>query len=406
MPWTQRAARTRGAIRVLAACGRAVAVLAACGLALGPPTRPGLAAMGRAHTRRAAPASGLCAWPVASIGQRLFGNAALIDTAATYLTMGFGYYRGTALRIRGLFPHARYMSFTVYTPGAGGAVSDQLADQFIAPDRGSVNPFRPNADRAARNRSYTLYVRQGPAPAHGRAPNTLYTGAYHQVYVLYRVYDPDRGADVYGGVPEPGVAIVGARSGAAGYSRSLSACAAPRAMWWKSGTTVGPTMQWQRVGVAGGHGGNSDNIYLAIHLTRSGARTYTLRFKAPTFPNTNQGRPITGKEDVRYWSVCQYDMATEKVIACLHDYQARSQNGYVTVELTTSTPQATSEAAPGVNWLPFGDGQNGLLLYRQLLPSPSFGGSLLRVAPGASQDAVKRALGVYYPAMTLSGAPR
>ena len=396
MPNARRGVRAR----------RVIAVVALSGLSLWPCARTVSAAVPQAADRSRPSTAGLCAWPIASIGQRLFGNTALIDTAAIYLTMGFGYYRGTALRIHGLFPHARYMGFAIYTPGAGGTVGDHLADQDIAPDHGSFNPFRPGADRAARQRAYTLYVRQGPAPEHGRAANTLYTGVYHQVFVLYRVYDPDPGADVYGGVPEPGVEIVGALPRDAGYASTLATCAAPRAMWWKSGTRVGPTMQWQRVGVQGSHGGNGDNIYLAMHLKRSGAGVYALRFKAPTFPNTNLGRPITGKEDVRFWSVCQYDMATEQVIACLHDYQARSQNGYVTIQLSTSTAPSASKAAAGVNWLPFGNEPDGLLLYRQLLPNPAFRGSLLRVTPGASQGTVKKALGPYYPTLTAIGAPQ
>lgn len=369
-------------------------MLLALGVVMGPHGGPAA----QAHTIAGATRT-LCSWPIASIGQKLFGNAALIDTDAVYLTMSFGYFRGTSLRISGLFPHARYMGFNVYTRGGGGVVSDHLDDQDIAPDKGSVNPLRPNADRAARRRSYTIYVRQGTAPTHGRPANTLYTGTNSQVFIVYRVYDPDPSADYYGGVPKPTITIL--RGDPASYtaSKALSACAAPRGMWWKSGTTVQTPLQWQRVGVLGSHGGNASDYYLAVRLNRADAKAYVLRFKAPTFADTNHGKPITGREETRYWSVCQYDLATEKVVACLHDYQARSQGGYVTIQLATGSSAPT--APSGSNTLSFGSQAVGMLMIRQVLPNSSFQGSFARVADGASQDAARRALGPYYPSLTV-----
>jgi hypothetical protein len=338
----------------------------------------------------------LCAWPRGSIGQQRFGNAGYIDSDSLYLLMTFARLPGLSLRLRGRFPNARFMSITAYA-GRSGSLIDHLADKDIVPDRGSANPFLPYANRNATRRSYTLYIVQGNPPASGRAKNTLYTGPYHPVTLIYRVYAPDASADPYGNVGKPQVEYISNLPGTKGQTRVIPACSPLAAVRGSRSAIIDTTMQWRRFGATGNGAVNADEMYLQMRLNRDDHQVYVLRFKAPTFADTYDGVRITGHEQTRFWSICQYDLQSTRVIACLHDYQAvRSRAGYVTVVLSTlaNRPQSATRAN-GVNWLPFGPEPAGMVFYRQLLPNPSFEGSIANVAPDALQFEIKRALGRY-----------
>ena len=340
--------------------------------------------------------AGLCAWANASIGQKRYGDDGFIDTDALYLVTGSGFVQGHSIRLSGRFPYARYMSVTVYGGPALGAI-DHLADRSIMPDHGSINPFRPRAKRHAAKRSYTLYIVQGPPPVSGRVPNTLYTGPYHPVLVMYRIFAPDHGADPYGNVQGPHIDVLNGSPTSFSSAASLPACASPAPLMWRSGVWLTTALQWKRVGAQANNGANDDTAYLDVRLDRSDA--YLIRFKAPSYADTYHDQPISGRENVRMWSVCQYDMYTEKVVACLHDYEtARDRQGYVTiiVSMLANRPNLT-KLAQGTNWLPFGPESTGLLVYRQILPAPSFVGNFHKVAPDAPQSEIQRTLGSYFP---------
>lgn len=343
------------------------------------------------------PALKLCAWPSAAIGSTRFGNTGWIDTRGAYLLQEAFYLAGSSMSIHGLFPYARFMSFTVYS-GHSGNVIGHLADDQITPDRGSTNPFMPQADRHARRRSYTIYLRQGPAPSHP-APNTIYTGPYHPVLIMYRIYAPDAGANEYGQVPKPSIALMARTAQGTPTVIHERVCASPRKARWSPGLRLNMPMRWYRVGAQGKDGVNADESYLVSRLNSYDAQVYVVRFKAPTFPDTYHGQRIRGNEDVRFWSICQYDMASQQVVACLHDYQAvRGASGYVTIVLSTEANRpSAATSANGVNWLPFGSEQVGMLMYRQLLPRPTFQGSFTNLDPSAYQFQMKQILGRYLP---------
>ena len=339
----------------------------------------------------------LCAWTSAAIGSTRFGNTGWIDTRGTYLLQHALYLPGASLRIQGRFPYARFMSFTAYA-GRDGNVAGYLDDYQIAPDRGSINPSRPGADRHATRRSYTIYIQQGPAPQHP-APNTIYTGPYRPVLIMYRIYAPDSGANEYGQVAKPSIdLIVGTPQSHTQIVREPT-CASPKKAGGTVSLSLSQPMRWYRVGAMSRNGVNVDDAYLAARLNSYDAQVFIVRFKAPTFPDTYTGQRITGREDTRFWSLCMYNMANQRVIDCLHDYQAvRSANGYVTVVLSTQAnrPSAATRAN-GVNWLPFGPQQIGLLIYRQLLPLPAFKGSFMNLDPKAYPFEMKYILGRYLP---------
>src|SRR5579875_1726632 len=138
-------------------------------------------------------------------------NTLLLDTNAVYWLVSYQVVPGAQLRITGEFPHARYLSWNLYDSAARPA--DALSDAQIQPDPGSTNPFVPGAKRTIKRRSYTAYVDFTAPPAHP-APNTMYagtdaTGQPNLTGTLwYRIYVPDRGRDIEGGVPLPKVQVV------------------------------------------------------------------------------------------------------------------------------------------------------------------------------------------------------
>jgi len=105
-----------------------------------------------------------------------------------------------ALRVRGDFPHANYMSFASYS---GGSLKDAIIDSGIEPDAGSTNPFRVGSDVDARKRSYRLGIAPGGSAAASAEPTMLRLPAADVVTVIYRVYESDRGYPRFGGaLPE------------------------------------------------------------------------------------------------------------------------------------------------------------------------------------------------------------
>jgi hypothetical protein len=161
-----------------------------------------------------------CFWQYGAFGVNDF-NIAYPDAGATYWAAGFRRPPGSKLVLSGRYPHARYMALQTYDILGRGV--DALADYQIDPERGSVNPFRPGADRTARKRGYRVVVADATNPgfpleafAGEPARNRLYVvpdagpitetvGAttYELNLLMIRVYVPDRGRDLTGGVGLP-----------------------------------------------------------------------------------------------------------------------------------------------------------------------------------------------------------
>ena len=95
----------------------------------------------------------------------------------------------------GVYPDARYASFTVYssseTPFTSNGVGSSLADYQIAPDPGSANPWRQAAPPGGH---FTLTLRPRVSPGQVNvlplAPAGVTTGVG---YIEYRVYLPATG---------------------------------------------------------------------------------------------------------------------------------------------------------------------------------------------------------------------
>lgn len=356
-------------------------------------------------------------------------NVFFPDDSAQYFTAN--YLPGTRVRISGRFPHARYMSFNVYD--ALLRPVDGISDVEIKPDAGSTNPFLPGADRDAEQRSYTVFIQGGDAPKE-RAPNTLYTGAGNVAGMFtYRIYVPDRGTNETGDVglptatieppgatatPQPSPCTNFSRPGLSGINELLANLSPPVDLPVGGGTnpptwrkfvnlfssvainlTGSPELAGLDLDELGGKGGflsNRDNAYVSTALSRSHAPIAVTRVRVPTFPDTRDGVAMmpSGKQ-LRYWSMCQNDPLTQRFTGCVNDDRAKvGADGLATFVVSTPAkrpPTATTRC--GVNWLPWGFNPRGVLIYRHMLPDPSFSASI----QAAKVDHEQETMGDYLP---------
>jgi hypothetical protein len=370
-------------------------------------------------------------------------NVAYPDQAAVYYSGVYAAVPGTRIRITGRFPHARYMSFNVYDNIQRPL--DALADVQLRPDPGSLNPFVKGADRMAKKRSYTAFVDFGPIPTK-RARNTLYTGTGQggtpnfDGTFIYRVYVPDRGRDEAGGVGVPTVTL---ESKSSGKSPPPSVCknfAKPsgasvnQQVAASNGLPVAPPAPgrsppvWRKfvnlprsfaetildnpytdparrsyessaaydLGGSGGFLSNIHNAYLYTPIAKDNGLVLATRMRAPTFPDTRPPALRMPGGQLRYWSLCQNESQTQRFIACAADYQTTvGRDGFVNYVVSTPSDRpANARPQCGVTWIPWGPQAGGVLIYRNMLPNPSFAQAIQRVP---EQGREKQVMGDYLP---------
>ncbi|MCB0875750.1 MAG: hypothetical protein R2718_13450 [Solirubrobacterales bacterium] len=161
-----------------------------------------------------------CFWNYGAFGVHDF-NIAYPDAGATYWAAGFRRPPGSKLTLRGRYPHSRYMAMQTYDILGRGV--DGLADYQIDPSKGSTNPFRKGANRNSHKRSYRVRVVDAknpgyPLEAYDGEPrrNKIYvipdagpitendgSQTYELNLLMIRVYVPDKGTDLTGGVGLP-----------------------------------------------------------------------------------------------------------------------------------------------------------------------------------------------------------
>lgn len=357
-------------------------------------------------------------------------NIAYYDESAIYWVGAYQAVPGMRLRIDGRFPHARYMSFHVYDQAQRPL--DAIADLEIAPEPGSDNPFVRGAKRDGEQRSYTAFIDFGPRPEipEDRAPNTVYTGTGQNGLpnvngtFFYRVYLPHNGLDETGGIGLPTVTLQTSDGGPAPRSlcSDMSKPVAPSQLheefaesnvdlplgagrratdpvtWRKFTNVLYGLTQSDTLSEFGGSGGvfsNLHNAYLAASVSRDFGQVLVIRFRAPTFPDTRSGAKKMRAAQLRYFSMCQNEMFSQRFIACRPDDQSVvGSDGFVTYVM--STPEQRPAAATtecGVTWLPWGPSHYGTLIYRNMLPASDFAESIQ-----ASQvDHEAGTMGEYFP---------
>lgn len=380
-----------------------------------------------------------CGWEVASNIDTM--NIAFPDESAKYWVALVPMLPQTRLRIDGRFPEVRYFSYNVYDPIL--RPTDALADSELEPAAGDENPFTdPSAEAGG---AYTAYV-EFTAKPDDPAPNTVYAGAFGlgeqsvpqvlMTALFYRVYVPDEGRDFDGGVGlpkltfetadghveilptancvEPLLPTFGGTLGELGLNDILrdvdviddpflqSPGAVPlgtpeaetKVFYGLPQTAINLLRDFVGLPLpddletqlplpaGGGFLSNIHNAYTTNLFSRSYGNVVMIRAKAPRFRGQN-AVPF-GQEQVRYWSVCQNDLPTQRYVGCTADYQAHPDaDGYFTMMVTdTADRPANAMADNNIDWMPWGPYIDALLIYRHMLPASTFDQAIQNVPQG------------------------
>lgn len=312
---------------------------------------------------------------------------------------------GDRIKIVGNYPDARYFSIHAYD-GLGFLLprGSVLADYQFVPNRGSSNPFLSptRIDRSIGfGGRYTAYVEYTFRPAIP-SPNTIYRGpfiSHHWPYntlLAYRSYlppDPSKPEGDFGlpklylvraGLPDQPFAMPGDRS-----NPDFPACnllwhinlASPFVLppnvteshWTEPKLTVFSS-------AVGGLFSNKNNAYVAGETWKAHGPVVLLRGHAPAFTGQSP-QQADAKTQLRFWSICQNEAVSTKVVQCIADRDATLTNGFYHVVISDSADRplhATTDN--GFNWMPRGihdpakpSEDPGDLVVRNLLPSTQKG---------------------------------
>jgi len=368
-------------------------------------------------------------------------NVLFPDSSAQYWSAHYTAVPGTRIRIDGIFPYARYTSWNVYDPLLRPFA--KKSDYELQPDPGSANPFLPGAPRntPVQQRHYTLFITFSANDNPG--PNTIYVDPSKNPRGLFtlRVYVPDAGRDMTGGVGLPQVTWEPTSS--SGPPATSSPCrntekptstTLTQAYAALAGPDAGPPYpgrnppRWHKFvnlcqsgqdllldNAAGdkvpntgqspcgnfGSGGflsNLDNAYVYAFISRGFGPIVVFHGQTPTFAATYpDAATMPSGVQLRYWSFCQNDPFTQRYVGCRRDDQVKvDANGDYTI--VVSQPQdwptpAQRRCAASASWIPWGPQPDGVMIYRHMLPEPSFTQAIQNVSYGSEQQQ----MGAYYP---------
>jgi hypothetical protein len=391
---------------------------------------------------------GGCGWTTAGTGGPTAPvlHEAFPDADTTHMNVLYGeldahYWQsferipsGGYIEYHGQFPHARFMSFTNY--GGGVRAVGGLYDAEIVPDPGSHNPFVVGANRRAEPRWFTVRFVDGQAPPKAERPaNTFYRvnedGSNQSnrlaPTVTLRVYTPDRGTGVTGGVPLPTITVVDADGNRTtlpacpdgglpdlGTDETLAGSGTGDALpgtppageaeppIWRKFTGYGSTATDGSSPLgSGGFGDNHEQAYIHTTFEKTRGEVLVFRGKAPTFVPTWDDVPVMGEGQLRFWTMCTY-AATTGGYGCARDETVPIDGkGYYTYVISTaaSRPENAVERC-GIAWLPAGPTTEARVILRHLLPAPDFAEAIQNVEFGREVEM----MGDYYPHGTYMSA--
>ena len=395
-----------------------------------------------------------CFWTNGPYSGDPYLNIAWPDTNTFYWGAKFTIPKGAKLQVEGQFAHARYSSFTTYD--MRGQPVESLADYLIEPIPGNTNPARDGADRTAAKRAFTIEVATGGERDLTRPEGYYVPGATSKVIhapmndgdqqvLILRIYTPDRGVGVTGGVALPAPVLTLANGQ---ILRGMAACSALNASQqmriapdavgmpaWRyrellnqpgkpdTNPATRPSTWYaqfdrkQFEGIFTGEIGNFerksegfyptvDNQYVRTFINRKFGPIYVLRGKLPKTPKTMDGNPrmeMAGA-DMRYWSICsQKGAANTMVLACFNDETLvtdKDRNYVVVFSRKADRPRSAYQEC-GINWLPIPDDGDGLfdpdqgnMMIRNMLARPDFPNSIQKVTKTGEERAV---MGPYLP---------
>lgn len=384
--------------------------------------------------------SGLgCGWEVASNIDTM--NIAFPDESAKYWVALVPMIPQTRLRIDGYFPDVRYFSYNVYDPIL--RPTDVLTDEDLVPNAGGRNAAAEES--AAWGDAYTAYLEFNAAPAE-RAANTIYANdiglgpaAVPQplmTALIYRVYVPAEDKEFDGGVGlpvltletaagdqeilpfpncvEPLLPTLGGLVPDGGLNDLIETVGFPDQVTSNLPFYVGvgdpkaetkvfyglPSTVFNLVSgflglpvpaevennlplpAGGGFLSNLDNAYSTNLFSRTYGEIAMIRAKAPSY--RSQDGVAFADEQMRYWSVCQNDLPSQRYVGCVADYQSHvDDEGYFTVMVSDVEDRPSNATAEnGIDWLIWGPYIDALLIYRHMLPANSFAQAIQNVPKG------------------------
>lgn len=345
-------------------------------------------------------------------------NTGLVDVAATYRfsTIPVNPGNGGKIRLTGKFPKARYFSFQTYDGFRPGNDIDQLSDALIMSDGGSAldpNPAFLTARTDLDTYTVDIVFEDRPAPPLVRAPNTLYAGSgtTHGAFnkqLVYRIYLPDPGADELGDRTEPTQTFVGPQGeidlkNTPDKSRCNTIATVQKYNVIFPVTAVGQPQSKLAFHVVSGRGGlnfypNGDGNFLRGLIAKQYGDLVVIRGKVASTPALFPD--VVANPDTRYFSLCEFQPLNSSTVACLADRDTVTIGGYYTAVISTPVKRPVlANAESGYNWLPFGNGANGLIGLRQILPNPAFAGNY-NLALANPDAPLEETLGEWAPSIT------
>lgn len=418
-------------------------LLAACG---GSPSGADPAGELRAAAAEATALAGEgCTW--LKVFDPTVANLALPDTSANYwLAVVPNPGPLGTMHLRGRVPDARHFSFNSYD--AAASPYDAIADYQIATLPAGANPFLAPArvDRSiAPGAEYSLALSFEEIPE-ARPANTLYSGQLAVVggialpnpamaLLIYRTYVPV--GDDTGGAGLPEIVLRSAdgaevrvgggdtcsdlvhslltQAGLGALRELLEQNAFPQlpiglpllGLGAKSPPqfrlAYGTASLLENIGVAlpeiitagsgfAGFFSTKNNRYAFTMLARKFGRMAIIRARAPRFVDGN----VPGDPQLRYWSVCQSEFLTQRVVDCAADYESPiDADGYFNVVIgDPSARPSSADPEHGFAWLPWGLYYDGMVLVRHMLPDPGFAEAFHNVPQGTDPTSVS---GEYFP---------
>lgn len=345
-----------------------------------------------------------CAYPP---GQVVRGNEMhqyFSDTvgfyAGAYVPVGVP---GGHFQIKGQYPKASWFDWTSDDNNIPLGTLGILNNVNIAPDPGSVNPYRPGVSYDPDRNFYTINVKDAPFAQRTDETNVLW-GGWHADPVIpadlqkvsgqLLLYYVEGATDqsLQGGVGIPTLSwvvddpdsnpyqtqaeVCAAMFHAGGYMKYLWAINKPldKYIWEKYEAQVinkynlpipllfnGPSLHPEATVFRPSPGGywlplfNQQADYLAFSPSSLFGNFYTIRFKAPTHSSTAFGIPRTGLEQTQFWAWCTGSLysLSSFIRSCLNDRDAHPDaSGYVTIVVSPANQRPVmANGQPYPDWL-------------------------------------------------------
>ena len=304
------------------------------------------------------------------------------DFNASYNTFPYSALPNVEIVIKGQFPYARYLSFSVI--GEADLTIATIPDRELIPDTGSTNPFLPDADWNTKNRNYTLKIRFTAPPegaehfVPGAGNNIVYAGTLKSGLpntrgtIGLRIYVPSIGYDdITGGVGFPEI-MYSHMPNDRSYYMSHEPINHPtfnlpleqknnalQNKWYIASNDKQDKencdLSWSTLSGASAliQYDYNDAYILSDELLRDPNKLLFLRWKAPTFPDTYHNMGILGNEDMRYWSLSFVSPVGLLGLYTLADFDTIIDNeGYVNLIISFGAPRPSYVTTEnGYSWI-------------------------------------------------------